>query len=226
MHKATKDPWIYYFVQIPYSIIVHPNYLTMPPSCQQIILDFKRQYDRHTDFSREPQPKEGIPYSYGHCLLDIHRNTFRSSMDRLQHRGFLKETSQVSNDGQVGFYHWISQWRKYTLTEQERKRLRKLRTRVQNREKADMSTTCTYIMHPPAQLPANPALNFWAKHPHYMHYFGAGVPIEEDKEIKYGACARTKQEEYQPSDNENAKAVQATMENFKRDMAAKSQHLA
>jgi len=174
--------------------MAHDAYLTMPPSAQLILIDFKRHVDVTTEFGLYPFPKTGIPYSYGHCIVDVHRNTFRKSLNLLEDRGFLLATGQRDIDGESDYYTVGNLWRKWEAPEKDRKRMERLRARILRRENLDRSPTCTFLVHPPAPKNANPLLNFWAVHPDYLHKKSAALPIGSEKKDLEHARTRVKQE--------------------------------
>lgn len=224
--QPRKAAWRSYFVKLPYAVIAHPNYLTLSPKTQQILIDIHRQIQRCTNFGLDPLPSDGFPYSYGHCIVDTHRNTFARSLRTLIEREWICESDQLDIDKEVRWYHPLSAWKKWKPTDTQRKRLRSLKARIERREMSDRSTTCTILMHRPAAQNDNPALKFWARDGDYLHSFDAPLTLDQKEKINRGAQARAKQlliqeepQKHEPLSGQELADFEATALRFREERA-------
>lgn len=194
-YSPKKSPtWVTYFVKVPYRLLSHIAYITLTPKTQVVLLDFIRHHDRFTEFGQYPSPKGGIPYAYGHCAVDMHRNTFARALATLQDRGFIQATGQMDVDGESAYFQTTSQWRNWQGNERQQARLAKLKARIKRREDLDAHATCTIKVHPPAEKLSNPLLKFWAKNPDQVHKKSAGLPMRSEEIYEEDARAHVKQE--------------------------------
>lgn len=195
--RAGAPSWLTYFVRMPYQIIASDAYLTLPPKTQVVLLDFIRHHDRYTQFGQFPPPPGGVPYSYGHCAIVMHRNTYAIAIDRLEERGFLLATGQMDIDGETTYFQTSGAWRRWAPSEKDQLKLAKLRKRIQRREHHDARITCTLKVHPPAEKIDNALLKFWAKTPPRVPEKSAGLPFRSDRDIQEPAHAHGTQEQCQ-----------------------------
>lgn len=195
--RRQQPKWVTYYVTLPYMLLAHEAWLTLVPKAQVILIDFKRHLDRMTMFGAHPIPRGGIPYSHGHCVQVIHRNTFYRNVRELEDRGFLRGTNQIDIDGQSTYYVPSSRWMTWTAPQQMQERVRRLKARIQHREERDLTLGCRISVHPPSHFERNPLLRFWSDPTAWQHQKSAPLPYDQNRDPEKHARTRTKQEEFQ-----------------------------
>lgn len=186
-----------YYVTLPYKMLAHEAWLTLKPKAKVILIDFKRHLDRMTIFGKYPIPKGGIPFSHGHCIDIVHRNTFYRTMNDIEDRGFLRGTDQTDIDGQSTYYVPSAAWMNYVAPDADRKKVDRLKQRILAREARDKRISCTISVHPPTQFVDNPLLKFWSDPTALLHKKSAPLHYDQIGNLEDRAHARVKQEEFQ-----------------------------
>lgn len=151
----------------------HPAFLTMTPSAQILLLDIYAAHARWTRYYTVDLPEPGFPYSFAHCSLLMHRNTFYASLRTILHRGFIRETDRDSERAETRYYKPHNGWRSYKPPESEQVKLVTLRDRMERADRRDLERLQRVGGGQQAQFLGSPQHIIWANSKAHKHFFCA-----------------------------------------------------